>query len=247
MASLRKRGKVYYASYYLDGKECRKSLETSSYQVAKERLRNFESAVAHGALDDVLPTKTPVAEIVGDYAAYIKNAKSKNGVKVDFWYLRRIFGPVCPLLAREMDNPSPRKQDHLQATYLEVGGTAQVLRRLPTIAPPDDLLGLIERHGIRHGGPVAQFAVHGERRIGFQWNAPNLFCIALGVDACHRAEQDRKQTQCSSHVLPRKLCRFGFELAVRKELLHVGIENYPLRRQVPCVGRQCLNERERAF
>jgi integrase len=119
MSSLRKRGKVYYASCYVNGKERRTSLETSSRQVAKERLRNFETAVARGALDDVLPTQTPVAEIVGDYAAYIKNAKSKNGVKVDFWYLRRIFGPVCSLLTRETDNPSARKQDRLQATYLE--------------------------------------------------------------------------------------------------------------------------------
>ena len=119
MASLRKRGKVYYASYYAGGKECRKSLETTSRQVAKERLRNFESAVARGALDDVLPTKTPVAEIVGEYAAYIKNAKSKNGVKVDFWYLQRIFGAGSPLLVRKTEKPSQKKQDHLQATHLE--------------------------------------------------------------------------------------------------------------------------------
>jgi integrase len=119
MASLRKRGKVYYASYYAGGKECRKSLETTSRQVAKERLRNFESAVARGALDDVLPTKTPVAEIVGEYAAHIKNTKSKNGVKVDLWYLQRIFGAVSPLLVRKMKEPSPKKQEHLQATHLE--------------------------------------------------------------------------------------------------------------------------------
>jgi len=119
MASLRKRGKIYYASHYVNGKEHRTSLDTTSRQIAKERLRNFETAVARGALDDVLPTKTPVAEIVGAYAAYIKGAKSKNGVKVDFWYLRRIFGPVCPLLARDSDKTQTRKVDRLQAKYLE--------------------------------------------------------------------------------------------------------------------------------
>ena len=56
MASLRKRGKKYYASYYVGGKEHRQALETTSYQVAKERLRNLEASLARGTLDDDLPT-----------------------------------------------------------------------------------------------------------------------------------------------------------------------------------------------
>lgn len=46
MASLRRRGKRYYANYYEGGKERRKSLDTASYQVAKGRLRNLEVALA---------------------------------------------------------------------------------------------------------------------------------------------------------------------------------------------------------
>ncbi len=114
MASLRKRGKVYYASYYVNSEERRTSLDTTSCQVVKEWLRNFEGARARNALDDVLPTKTPVAKIVSEYAAYIKGAKSRNGVKVDFWYLRRIFGPVCPLFSRESGKTPEKKMDHLQ-------------------------------------------------------------------------------------------------------------------------------------
>jgi len=88
MASLRKRKKIYYASYYVGGKEQRRSLETKSFQVAKERLRNLEASLARGTLDDDLPTRTPLSEIVGAYAAHIKNTTSKNSVTVDLWYLR---------------------------------------------------------------------------------------------------------------------------------------------------------------
>lgn len=126
MASLRKRGKKYYASYYAHGMEVRKSLETSSYQVAKERLRNLESAVSRGTLDDVLPTKTPVATIVGDYVAFIRGAKSKNGVKVDLWYLRRIFGPVCKTLEVPELGAARKKLDHLRASFIEDIRTADI-------------------------------------------------------------------------------------------------------------------------
>lgn len=126
MASLRKRGSKYYASYYAAGKEVRRSLDTSSYQVAKERLRNLESVLSHGPLDDVLPTKTPVAEIVAAFATYIQSAKSKNGVKVDFWYLRRIFGPVAPQLAAPERCGKQKQRDRLHAVHLEDIRTADI-------------------------------------------------------------------------------------------------------------------------
>ena len=44
MASLKKRGNIYYEQYYVGGKKKRVSLETSSLQIAKEKLRQHESA-----------------------------------------------------------------------------------------------------------------------------------------------------------------------------------------------------------
>jgi len=43
MASLKKRGKRYYVRYYLGKKQVTKSLDTSSLQIAKEKLRQHES------------------------------------------------------------------------------------------------------------------------------------------------------------------------------------------------------------
>ncbi len=126
MASLRKRGKMYYASYYAGGKEHRRSLETKSYQVAKERLRNLESSLARGTLDDDLPTKTPLAEIVGAFAVHLKHSRTRNGVTVDLWYLRSIFGPVCPLLEWKYSKSKLHKGPFLKARCLEEIRTADI-------------------------------------------------------------------------------------------------------------------------
>ncbi|MFP4501232.1 MAG: hypothetical protein ACLFTT_09565 [Candidatus Hydrogenedentota bacterium] len=68
MAGLIKRGKHYHAVYYVGGRERRQSLETTSYQVAKERLRNLEASLAKGDAESQLPTKTLVPDlpITGD-------------------------------------------------------------------------------------------------------------------------------------------------------------------------------------
>lgn len=57
MASLIKRGKKYYAQYYIGGKPRRVSLKTTSIQVAKEKVRQIESAMLRQ--DDIpIPTRT---------------------------------------------------------------------------------------------------------------------------------------------------------------------------------------------
>lgn len=59
MASLKQRGKVYYAQYYIVGRQKRVNLGTESLQVAKEKIRHPESSLYRG--DAVpLPTKTPI-------------------------------------------------------------------------------------------------------------------------------------------------------------------------------------------
>ena len=98
MASLRKRGRVYYASYYVGGREYRHSLETTSYQLAKERLRELETALGTGSPESLRPSKTPIADMVGDYVDHIQTIKTKASFKTDRWYLRSIFGTICPQL-----------------------------------------------------------------------------------------------------------------------------------------------------
>ncbi len=51
MASLKKRGKQYYAQYYAGGRQRRVNLKTASRQVAKEKIRQIESSQARGRSD----------------------------------------------------------------------------------------------------------------------------------------------------------------------------------------------------
>jgi hypothetical protein len=45
VASLKKRGTSYYAQYYVGNKQRRISLQTESYQVARENIRKLESSL----------------------------------------------------------------------------------------------------------------------------------------------------------------------------------------------------------
>ena len=51
MASLKKRGKNYYAQVYVNGKQRRISLQTTSYKIAAEKHRQIESAHANFSLE----------------------------------------------------------------------------------------------------------------------------------------------------------------------------------------------------
>jgi integrase len=95
VASLKKRSGVYYAQWYVGTKQKRVSLKTDSLQVAKERLRQIESKLAQG-VDDPMPTRTPIPEIVAAYVRQIRLANTWRSSRTDVFYLRQMFGPCCP-------------------------------------------------------------------------------------------------------------------------------------------------------
>ena len=97
MASLIKRGNFYYAQYMVGKKAKRVSLETSSLQLAKDKVRQLESSFYRGG-DNPLPTKTPIADVVTDYIEYMGTRKTARSVVRDTYYLRESFGPICPAL-----------------------------------------------------------------------------------------------------------------------------------------------------
>lgn len=96
MASLVQRpdSSTYYIQFYVSGKLKRKSTGTESLQIAKEKLRQFESAQARGdALP--LPTRTPIADVLTAYVSHIRLVKRAKSAQTDVYYLRDAFGPVC--------------------------------------------------------------------------------------------------------------------------------------------------------
>ena len=97
VASLRLRGSTFYIQFYQGGKQRRVNTDTDVLQIAKEKLRAFESAQARG---DALPlaTRTPIADIVTAYVEHIRLVKTGKSAQTDIYYLRDTFGPICDAL-----------------------------------------------------------------------------------------------------------------------------------------------------
>ena len=97
MASLKKRGNSFQIQYYVGKKQRRIGLGQVPLQIAKEKLRQFESARMRG--DDIpLPTRTPIADVVTAYVEHIRAVKTPKSAQTDIYYLREVFGPICPAL-----------------------------------------------------------------------------------------------------------------------------------------------------
>ncbi|MGD0230368.1 MAG: site-specific integrase [Syntrophorhabdales bacterium] len=133
MASLKKRGKRYYMQYYVGKKKVTKSLGTSSLQIAKEKLRQHESASFRGE-EVVMPTRTPIAEVVGAFVGNMIGKKRMRNAAKDVYYLREAFGPVCPELQIKNEKISRKGKKsssikacrRIEASYFEWVRTADV-------------------------------------------------------------------------------------------------------------------------
>lgn len=139
MASLKKRGKVYYAQYYQGERQRRICLHTTSLQVAKEKVRQIESAQYRGN-EIPLATKTPLPKLLTAYVEYLEAVKRPRNVQKDVHYLRSLFGPICPELQHKNEKvakkaikrPATREVPVLEAGYLEQLTTAEISQFLAT-------------------------------------------------------------------------------------------------------------------
>lgn len=119
MASIWKRGKTYYARYYVGGHQKAICLGTSSYPIAKEKLRQLESKLAMG-FEIPVQTKTPLVEVVGAYVTQIRSTKTRNSIKSELYYLRDMFGPICAELEPvSPEKTSKRRGRHFDAQFIE--------------------------------------------------------------------------------------------------------------------------------
>ena len=137
MAGLTTRNKIYYALFYVGKKQKRKSLDTKSLQVAKEKLRQLESSLYKGR-DTHLPTKTPIPDVITAYIENMETRKTLESVKRDVSCLRNAFGPICPALDLKNVKNSELKKKYsaknapplLEAACFEAVTTAQIVKFL---------------------------------------------------------------------------------------------------------------------
>jgi hypothetical protein len=140
VASLKQRGSIYYIQYYLGGQQRRISTDTDNWQIAKEKLRQFESAQMRGDLNP-LPTKTPIGDVVTAYVEHMRTTKTAKSAQTDIYYLRDAFGPICPALqvtsrklsaAAKKRPPKPGQDRRRRAKVIE----AQCFEQITTADSP---------------------------------------------------------------------------------------------------------------
>ena len=139
MASLIQRpdSPIYYIQFMAGSRARRVSTGTDLLQIAKDKLRQFESAQARGA-QLPLASKTSTPELLGAYVRHIRSTKTAKSAQTDIYYLRDLFGPVCDKLKvtsrkltakkrpRKEGEDRRRKKTVLDAAYLEQVTTAQI-------------------------------------------------------------------------------------------------------------------------
>ena len=94
MACIKNVNGTYYIQFYVGKKQKRLSLRTKSKQLAKEKLRQFESSQLRGE-DNPLPSSTPLSEILNKYVDNLRARKTAKSAQTDIYYLRSIFGELC--------------------------------------------------------------------------------------------------------------------------------------------------------
>lgn len=96
VACLYKRKNVFWASYYLDGKQVKKSLQTSDERTAKNKFRKLEYELTSGELQ--LASKMPLEEILEAFCRHLAGTRTYKSCKNDYSRLRIFFGPLCESL-----------------------------------------------------------------------------------------------------------------------------------------------------
>jgi hypothetical protein len=141
MAWLSRRGSVYYIKFWHSGSDSTRRIATgtSSFQIVKEKLRQFEGALARGD-DSSLPTRTSIPAALTAYVGHIRTVKTAKSAQTDIYYPREEFGPVCDavnVISRKLSlkakkrPPKPgqdrrRKAPLIIADFFEQITTAQI-------------------------------------------------------------------------------------------------------------------------
>ena len=139
MATLFRRGKVWWMNAGVAGQRLRWSLDTTDERIARHKLKKFEYEHATGDL--TLPSVTPLAPFLQAFCEHLETARSRKAYKNDVSYLRTFFGPVCDALKPK----STLNRDHVPKKPIKVKD--KLPRRHVQVATLEDLTpGLIEEH-----------------------------------------------------------------------------------------------------
>ena len=96
MATLFRRGKVWWVNAGVHGQRLRWSLDTTDERIARRKLKKYEYEQSTGDL--ALPSITPIDTFLASFCEHLETNRSRKSYKNDISYLRTFFGPVCDAL-----------------------------------------------------------------------------------------------------------------------------------------------------
>jgi len=105
MASIYKRGKVWWIHYLVGGKSVAKSLRTTNERTALEKKKKIEALDVIDQLTQ--PSNTHIRNFLQSFCEYLLGTRPYKSAKNDMSYLRTFFGPSCPAL--ELGSKVPHK------------------------------------------------------------------------------------------------------------------------------------------
>ena len=136
MACLYKRRKQYWISYYLNGRQFKKSLHTDNERVARDKLRKLEYELSIGDLPQA--SRLPLPALLEAFCGHMKAKQPYRSYRKDAGLLRNAFGEVSEALKIQPPGSPLRRQakpradkyagDHINAKFLE-DVAAEVINR----------------------------------------------------------------------------------------------------------------------
>jgi integrase len=133
MASIYKRGKIWWIHYLIGKQSVSRSLKTTSHRVALEKKKKFEALDVLGHLE--APSNTKLVDILQSFCEFLLQSRSKKSAKNDISYLRTFFGPCCPALEfgsrvphkfRKKATSLPKVPDKLKNRHIPVTRLEQI-------------------------------------------------------------------------------------------------------------------------
>ena len=112
MASIYKRGKVWWIHYLLGGKSVSRSLKTTSGRTALDKKKKLEALDVIGQLAE--PSNIPVVSFLQSFCEFLLSTRTRKSAKNDISYLRSFFGPCCPALELGSNVPHKFRQKNLK-------------------------------------------------------------------------------------------------------------------------------------
>ena len=133
MASIYKRGNVWWIHYHVGGQSVCRSLKTRSERVAEEKRKRLEALEVTDQLGQ--PSSTPIKPFLQDFCEFLLSTQTRKGAKNDISCLRQFFGPACkamefgsrvPQKFRDGARDLPKVPDKLAKAHLPVSRLEQL-------------------------------------------------------------------------------------------------------------------------